>query len=33
MKTDFSTIQSLFVENNLSLTIEQHEKLSIYGEI
>lgn len=32
MKTDFSTIQGLFVENNLNLTKEQYDKLSIYGE-
>lgn len=32
MKTDFSTIQGLFVENDLNLTKEQYDKLSIYGE-
>ncbi len=32
MKTNFSTIQSLFVENGLDLTKEKYEKLSVYGE-
>ncbi len=32
MKTDFSTIQNLFVENSFSLTQEQYDAFTVYGE-
>lgn len=32
MKTDFSTIQCLFVENSLNLSKEQYDALQIYSE-